>query len=137
MLASHTHSDHIDINGLVTKLEAMAVGVGSLHVEGAAEFLRYIYAEDYIYSEETVGAGDGFVTGNIQTPATWQSKSVVTSATITLPSIERSDNERFVYARNGDMNDLQLKSGRLVTSYTVGSVSISTDTIYYLGRTGS
>lgn len=130
-------ADHIDINGLVTKLEAMAVGVGSLHVEGAAEFLRYIYAEDYIYSEETVGAGDGFVTGNIQTPATWQSKSVVTSATITLPSIERSDNERFVYARNGDMNDLQLKSGRLVTSYTVGSVSISTDTIYYLGRAGS
>ena len=53
-------ADHIDINGLVTKLETMAIAVGSLHVEGRSDFLRDIYAEDYIHTDEYVSAANGF-----------------------------------------------------------------------------
>lgn len=53
-------ADHIDINGIVTALETMSIGVGSLHVEGQSEFLQDIYAEDYIHTDEYVSAANGF-----------------------------------------------------------------------------
>ena len=147
-------ADHIDINGLVTMLETMALGVGSLHVEGAAEFLQLIYAEAGIVTEETVKANidvwagdyvyaeDGFRVGTPTSygghTATWQSKQVITSLTISMPSINLTSSRQFMYAPGGDTENPDVVNGKIVTSYTAGEVTgPTTETIYYLGRTGS
>lgn len=55
-------ADIIDMNGLVEALRSKSIGVGSLSVEGQAEFLRTIYAEDSITSDEMVTGWGGFRT---------------------------------------------------------------------------
>lgn len=58
-------ADRIDIDGLVTKLAAKHIGVGSLHVEGKSEFLQSIYCEDHITAEEEIRSNTGFVVGRV------------------------------------------------------------------------
>lgn len=67
--------------------------------------------------------------------ATWHSQSVIPSASVTMPSITRSNSRQFMYAVNGDTSNPSTIAGSIITSYSSGSVSIgSAKTIYYLGR---
>ena len=119
-------ADHIDIDGLVRKLESKSIGVGSLHVEGRSEFYQAAEFEAGLSTQAganvncggTVIADNGFKTGSYT--ATWKSKSVVTS-------VSRGNSRNFVYAVNGNISNLSTLIGTLVTGMT-------TDTIYYLGR---
>ena len=113
-------ADHIDIDGLVEKLEAIAVGVGSLTVEGRSDFKGAMYGESTLTCEEGIRSNTGFVAPGSSTPATWQSKTVVTE-------VERSNSRYFVYAQNGNISNLATMIGTLVTG-------VSSDAIYYLGR---
>lgn len=56
-------ADVIDIDGIVTALAAKAIGVGSLTVEGATEFLGTVYAEATITAEEAIRSNTGFNVG--------------------------------------------------------------------------
>ena len=49
----------IDIDGVVTALEAKDISGGNFHAEGYITTLKYIYAEDYIYTDETLSAAKG------------------------------------------------------------------------------
>ena len=66
--------------------------------------------------------------------ATWQSQTVVTGVTITMPSISLSGSHDMVFQKsNGDYATF---NARCVNSWSDGSKSVTTDTIYYLGRAG-
>lgn len=114
-------ADHIDIDGLVTKLESKSIGVGSLHVEGTSEFLRSASFEAGLSSDELIRCNDyvwadnGFKTGSYT--ATWQHMSVIKTITLT-------DSKAFVYKSSGQEYTML---GKLVLGTT-------SDTIYYLGR---
>lgn len=58
-------ADKIDIDGLVQKLAARAIGVGSLEVEGRAEFKNTVYAEAAITAEEAIRSNTGFNVGGV------------------------------------------------------------------------
>ena len=111
-------ADSIDMDGLISKLESKSLGVGSLHVEGEAEFLRGAYFEAGITCEETIWASGGLKVGSYG--ASWKSKTVVTGVT-------RGNSRNFVYAVNGNISNLATLVGTLVTG-------VSSDSIYYLGR---
>ena len=102
-------ADHIDIEGLVTKLEAQTIGVGGLHVEGLAEFLRPAYFEASIACEERISCENLTVGSH---GATWQQKQIQT--------LTMSAYHNFTY----DGGSIR---GRVITDVSVG-------TIYYLGR---
>ena len=106
-------ADHIDIDGLITKLESQELGVGKLHVEGTSEFYKFATFEAGLETldNEPINCGGvvtakGFKVGN--NTATWQSKSVVTAVGVTSKSV----------------------SGQIV----VTAVESVKNTIYYLGR---
>lgn len=81
-------------------------------------------------SANQVQAGTLYVDGN---EAEWISQTVMTGINLSFPSFSRTYLQ-FVYAYNGDLNDLRLQSGSLVSGYSSGSCLPITDTIYYLGR---
>lgn len=64
----------------------------------------------------------------------WKSQYVITSASVTLPTITRSSGHYFMY---GSSSSSQSPSGSvngyIITNSSTGSVSISGKTIYYLG----
>jgi len=125
-------ADHIDIDGIVDSLDAYDITVGSLEVNG-----------DTVTNELT--AVDGNITGDLDVDsdlwvgestrlkylyvsddgqsrrASWKSKTVITGVT-------RGNSRNFVYAVNGNISNLATLIGTLVTG-------VSSDTIYYLGRT--
>lgn len=68
-------ADIIDMDGLVQKLEAMSVGVGTLLVEGSSEFKGSVYAEATITAEEEIRSNTGFKCGSNYV-ATWQEKTI-------------------------------------------------------------
>ena len=68
-------ADVIDIDGLVTALAAKSIGVGSLHVEGAAEFLQSIYCEDSITAEASIRGNGGVYSGQTELKVADASKS--------------------------------------------------------------
>lgn len=57
---------NIDIDGVVSALASKSIGVGTLTVEGLAEFLNHIYCEANITAEESIGANDGYYVGSNQ-----------------------------------------------------------------------
>ena len=66
--------------------------------------------------------------------ATWRSMTVVTDVGVTMPTISRSTAHYFLYsAGSGNTTPSGTQNGRVITSYTAGTVSPTTDTIYYLG----
>ncbi len=78
---------------------------------------------------------DGNGVGRI---AHWKEMDVVTSVTVTAPSLSVSSRRNFVYERNGDFENLYSTAGRLCSdTFKPGSVSAKTTKIYYLGREGS
>lgn len=69
---------------------------------------------------------------------TWKSKTVVTKVGVTMPTISVGGTHTFLYSQGaGQMTPSGTASGKLVTQYSAGSVSPTTDVIYYLGRTPS
>ena len=60
--------------------------------------------------------------------------TVVTDVGVTMPTISRSTAHYFLYsAGSGNTTPSGTQNGRVITSYTAGTVSPTTDTIYYLG----
>lgn len=118
-------ADHIDIDGLVTKLEAISVGVGSLKVEGKSDFYGTVYCESTVYTDGNVECGakvyaeNGFETGSYT--ATWQSFSFT-------DIVQWGGYHYFLYA--GDSQSPTPTGsfyGRLPNT-------VQSKTIYYLGR---
>lgn len=67
--------------------------------------------------------------------ASWQSKTVVTAVSITDATVNLDSARYFLYAPDStSQTPSGSAQGRLVTSRTNGSHSVSTETIYYLGR---
>ena len=119
-------ADHIDIDGLINKLESKSLGVATLHVEGRSEFYQPATFEAGLVTDDganvncggVVIADNGFRTGSYT--ASWKSKTVITGVT-------RGNSRNFVYAVNGNISNLATLIGTLVTG-------VSSETIYYLGR---
>ena len=112
-------ADHIDIDGLISKLESKTIRVGSLHVEGRSEFLQSASFEAGLSTDDNanvncggvVNADYGFKTGSYT--ATWQSATYWTYVL--------SATHDFKYGTAGSV------TGQIIT----GS---NRHTIYYLGR---
>lgn len=84
---------------------------------------------DYI---SIAGTGGASLYNNVQ--VTWRSKMVVTNVGVTLPSIGRSASRYFMYASSsGGTTAAGTQSGRVITSFTAGSVEPVLEEIYYLG----
>ena len=102
-------ADHIDIDGLVEKLETRTLGVGGLHVEGMSDFLRPAYFEAGLSSDEPINAlafkvgnqtlnvADATVDGNVLT-ITYVNGSTVNFSKATSLSGEWSSNKWTVTA---------------------------------------
>ena len=116
-------ADHIDIDGVVSKLSAKDVMIANLNATDG-EFIGNlrVLGESGIRSygpvEGTKGDFDALQIGEHN--VSWKSKTVVTSVT-------RGNSRNFVYAVNGNISNLSTLIGTLVTGVT-------TDSIYYLGR---
>ena len=108
-------ADVIDINGIVSALEAYTISCGGLNVEGQSSFLRNLYCEASITAEEYVRANTGFKCGSNQV-ATWQDKSVVTSV----------GNTKFT-------KTFMLGDGTTWEHAVVTDIGYNTSTIHYLG----
>lgn len=63
----------------------------------------------------------------------WKSRSFVTSASVKLPTITRSSEHRFLFSDTG-LTPEGSTLGRIITSYSSGSVSINSTTISYMGK---
>lgn len=124
-------ADVIDIDGVLNAIAATAntVRIGDLSVFTQLN-------SPHIHDESSVlrfsGSSWGFGTG---LTASWKSKTVVTAVGVTLPSISRSSSRYFLYSTaSGNLTPSATQSGRVITSYSAGSVEPTTETIYYLGR---
>ena len=109
-------ADHIDIDGLVSALEAESLVVGDLESNGSVEADPDITAGGTVSG--LVGSFSELIANDRE--ASWQSATVVTA-------VERSNSRYFVYAQNGNISNLATMIGTLVTGVT-------SDAIYYLGR---
>ena len=78
----------------------------------------------------TIGSNGNLYVGGVAVHP--MSQTVVTGATITMPSIELSAVHNFGYF-NSSGTYLGTATGRVITSYTAGSKSVSTTTLYYYG----
>lgn len=135
-------ADQIDIDGIVTALEVKDLSVGKFHAEGQISTLKDIYAEDYIFTDEYLQAGTyvyansgfriGGPSGYGSSTATWQSTTVVTSVSITRPSLTITPDHDFEYTTTGGTT--ATVNGALVRDFSRGSSSVDTITIHYLGK---
>ena len=70
--------------------------------------------------------------------AEWKSMTVVTDVGVTMPTITRSSQRYLLYSSaSGNTTPSGTQQGRVITAYTAGTVSPTTDTIYYLGRSAT
>lgn len=130
-----------DFNSLVTgQLTASTIYANNLQaiVSGASGSGSVTGNLIYATNQLSVGSSANGGTGNLYfqgQQATWQTVTYVSSASVTMPSISRSNSRQFVYAVNGDTTNLNTVAGNIITSYTAGSSSFGTSTVYVLGRT--
>lgn len=136
-------ADHIKLTGDTTIAGMMSVDGDTLVIKGGVSgdgTLQVNTAEcrnieiDSDMSCYTAMVSELIVDGNY---ADWQSKQVITSINITMPTVNRSTGHYFLYTDtyNSLVPDGQL-TGYIITSYTAGNVAPpTTDTIYYLGST--
>lgn len=117
-------ADAIDVDGLITALEAKTLGVGGLTVEGRSTFKQGADFEAGLATDSNapincggvVNADSGFTVGGISgDKATWQTE--------TIPTLSFSNRYNFVYRSNG--------TDYTALGYLVGSHG--TKTIHYLG----
>lgn len=96
----------------------------------------YVFNVDDITVSKLEVENTSFTIGN-QT-ASWQSITVVTDVGVTMPTITRSSQHYFMYAASsGSTTPSNTATGRIISNYTAGTVSPTTDTIYYLGRSAT
>jgi hypothetical protein len=110
-------ADIIDIDGLVTLLEAKDIGCGDLTVEGDAYFYKTIYTEDSITAEDVIRSNTGFDPGDGHT---YTAKSVSI-----MHATNFSTQRPFCYGSTAGVSGV-------VTGYV--ALGYTTTTIYYLGR---
>ena len=81
-------ADTIDIDGIVNGLKSKSLDVGGLRVEGTANFLRWLYVEDYIHTDETLSAGvDVKINGNsLQQAITGIGSASYSGGSVTIPT---------------------------------------------------
>ena len=111
-------ADHIDIDGIVSSMEAYDVTAGSIEAIGDSTADHFEGVDGHISTDFDVDR-DLYVGRNLQVGsyvASWKSKQIVT--------YNLSDTHAFVYKSGG--NEITIL-GKLVTSS-------GTSTIYYLGR---
>lgn len=113
-------ADTIDIDGLITALSAKQITVGGLTVDGYSNF----YNNANFHASFSIAAEGGNFTV-FGKNATWQSKTVVTNVTSS-----HTVSRKWMY--QDSQGNPQTQSTTMVTS-----VSDSSDTIYYLGRTSA
>lgn len=113
-------ADTIDIDGLITALHAKLITVGGLTVNGYSNF----YNNANFHASLSIAAEGGNFTV-FGKNATWQSKTVVTNVTSS-----HTVSRKWMY--QDAQGNPQTQSTTMVTS-----VSDSSDTIYYLGRTSA
>lgn len=113
-------ADTIDIDGLITALSAKQISVGGLTVNGYSNF----YNNANFHASFSIAAEGGNFTV-FGKNATWQSKTVVTKVTSS-----HTVSRKWMY--QDAQGNPQTQSTTMVTS-----VSDSSDTIYYLGRTSA
>lgn len=96
----------------------------------------YVFNVDNITVSTLEVENSSFKIGN-QT-AEWKSMTVVTDVGVTMPTITRSSQHYYLYAASsGSTTPSNTVTGRIITNYTAGTVSPTTDTIYYLGRSAT
>ena len=130
-------ADKIILNGqtLVSQLEATNASITNL-ITGVttATALR----ATTLYTQ-TVEVGSVLrVTSNASisyqgSTMAWKTKTVVTSCSVTLPTITRSNEHRYLYSDTG-LTPSGSVAGRIITDYSAGSVSVHTDTLSYMGK---
>lgn len=126
-------ADHIELDGdtVASVLFGKSVTLADLSVSNSAQF----DCDVGILDDLTVGA-DLTVQGDLTVgtkQASWQATSVVTSATITLPSFTLTETHIFAQTNAQDSGITGHWAGKLVTGSTAGSVSVTTKTLNYLG----
>ncbi len=129
----------IDLDGYVSASELSATDAkitnltSGVTTASAMRATTFYSSDTSISSSLTVGSDANFYFQGKQ--AAWKSKTVVTSITVKMPSISRSSEHRYLYSDTG-LTPQGSVLGRVITSYTAGSVTgPSTSTIYYLGYT--
>jgi hypothetical protein len=119
------NADHIFIDGN-TNIASFFSGSGS-----SMTFTASRLATDYISI-----AGTGGPSSYANRTFTWREKTIVTNVGVTMPTLSWSTSRYFLYSStSGGTTASGTTTGRLVTNYTDGSVSPTTETIYYLGGT--
>lgn len=119
------NADHIFIDG-DTNIASFFSGSGSTMTFTASRL-----STDYISI-----AGTGGPSSYANRTFTWREKTIVTDVGVTMPTLSWSASRYFMYSStSGGTEAAGTTTGRVVTNYTNGSVSPTTETIYYLGGT--
>lgn len=127
-------ADAVDIVGILTAQTVHSIVMQVLELDANQLVATDTETDTLICTQTASFAQLQVYDSQVAKTATWMSKTVVTSATITMPSISRSSSRYFLYSdASGNLTPTHTQTGRVITSYTEGSVSVNTDTIYYLG----
>lgn len=113
--AARIKADHIYLDG-ETSVQSLLTGAAV-----ASSLMTHLLSADigFTYQSRAVS---------------WKSTTIVTDVGVTMPIISRSASQHFLYAASsGSTTPTGTAHGMLITNYTSGSVSPTTDTIYYLG----
>lgn len=130
-------ADKIILNGqtLVSQLEATNASITNL-ITGVttATALRAttMYAQTVEVGSSMRVTSNASISYQGDTMA-WKTKTVVTSCSVTLPTITRSNEHRYLYSDTG-LTPAGSVAGRIITDYSAGSVSVHTDTLSYMGK---
>lgn len=119
------NADHIFIDG-ETNIASFFSGSGSTMTFTASRL-----STDYISI-----AGSGGPSSYAGRTFTWREKTIVTDVGVTMPTLYWLPEHHYLYSSSsGDTTPTGTSTGRVVTGYTQGTVSPTTETIYYLGGT--
>lgn len=121
-------ADHVYISG-ETSIQALLSGTAQIEVLDVAD----LYVEQGIFDEVNSDVTKTTALEVNDTTATWKTATIVTDVGVTMPEFELSGSAYFMYATSHTTTPTNSSSGRIVKSYTAGSVSPTTETIYYLG----
>ena len=125
-------ADHIILDGDTT-IQSLFTGSGTALKLTVGQLAANMVSTDYISISGASGASSAYGSS-----FEWKSATVVTDVGVTMPSITRSNSRYFLYAdSSGSTTPSNTQSGRVITAYTAGTVSPTTETIYYLGRTNA
>ena len=129
-------ADHIDLNGVVTALVTMIDSItpaeGTLTIYGDLAVGGDLGCGTFSCEDSSIDLGGNTLDLGARS-ASWQSQTVVTGVTITLPSFTTTGTHIFAVTNVEETGIIGHYAGKLVTTTSEGSVSVSTTTINYLG----